>query len=122
MAEDVLAHNLRNALATLYAALREPGVIDGREDIVVTLPSADAGLQFELWLVANPPDQLRYSINNWGREIDPDGPNPHREITLDGIAIRWPTGRVMTPDGAKPRPVAEPIDVPAFLPSGPRTS
>ena len=86
---------LRDALATIYRAFREPAIIDGREDITIDI-SLEAGARFENWLIVHAPAEVRnYIQQNTQRDL----PTAWRHVTIDGVRIRWP---VKLRDGGKP--------------------
>lgn len=97
------AYPFVEALHTLDVVLRAAAVLAPGDKITVELPDCEAGERFELWLRCNPPEELLYRVNNWGRDVDVDTDNPKREIYLHGVTVRWPVVRVMTPDGPAPR-------------------
>ena len=81
---------LRDALANVYRAFREPSIVDGREDVVIEI-SLEAGARFELWLLGNAPASLRHDPNFIQQNTQGDLPTAFRHVTLDGVRIRWPT-------------------------------
>lgn len=91
------------ALAALRGTLHANDITESADLISVELPY-QAGIRFELWLArTNPPDLLA-APNNWGGEIDTDGPNPKRYVNLQGLRVVWPTGRVALDGKVVPRP------------------
>jgi hypothetical protein len=75
------------------------------ESIAIEL-DYEAGKRFECWLALNPPDELRYRHNDWGRDVNPDSERPMREIYLQGVTIRWPLKLIKLPSG---RVIPEPL-------------
>ena len=96
---------LRLALCALRQALRQSAVIDPAESFTVTL-SYEAGHRFERWLTHHA-DALVFAEQNWRRAISDESATWHREVTLDGIHIRWPIILVAHEDGTiHPEPVS----------------
>lgn len=112
------AHALQEALWALRTAFIEPDLWhDGLGPIVVEIP-AEAGIRFECWIRQNAPDELVHrGADELFEIVGADTDNPKRQVTLQGVAIRWPTGRVCTYFGAgrhriEPRPEARIIEIP----------
>lgn len=110
MAASSLELTLRNALHGLHSAFFEIDVTRYNERIVVEIPE-EAGRRLEAWLMSHLPIERHQGDGNGFRLVDADSQNPKREVTVQGVAIRWPTGRVMTQHGVAPRPLPDEVIV-----------
>jgi hypothetical protein len=91
-----------HAVRSGFCELLGPGL---PERIAIEL-DYEAGKRFECWLALNPPDELRYRHNDWGRDVNSDSERPMREIYLQGVTITWPLKLIKLPSG---RVIPEPL-------------